>query len=295
MYLIYVCDIRITVSFSKTLHQSQFAYCMIHLFSGKKKGKKKFREPPPSVNELDKRAVRDSTGEWDYTYIPEPVGQTTGPPPLPSRQNVDASNSDIQSNNNSPKSPRPPLSDRKQSDGSVKVTGNSFMGGRQLSSKILSTPVPIGNKANATSVKPKPEIVLEREDSEDYLDPCGTESMASPPPMAAPNSPKTKKSPKLVVSLSEDKKNDILSDYFQPHSLSSLNVVVPPTTDPGLPQHDYSNVSEIEQINSVHSAANGKADTGGYVKSPRRPRPMPRQTLGSERSGVSESGMLLTP
>lgn len=161
---------------------------------------------------------------------------------------------------------------------------------RQLSADILYKPVPIGAGGTGSPQAPRQEPVGQ-ESEEDYLDP----GKATPvtPTTTQPTSPVHKSIRKpmtSIASISEVKKADIMSDYA--HG-SELNKTVSPrhskpSDDDSDSQHDYNNVEEF--LPSTDMAVK-RSSTGAdnVPKSPRRPRPMPRNNPGSENSSRKQS------
>lgn len=280
----------------------------IYLYScsGKRKRSHEPKAPPPSREQINGEVpYRHSLATIDDVNItlssdtPTPAAP---PPPLPLRNigNIDKNaNANIYHD-----SDKMPINHDILADKQPK-TRTSILSGpvRQLSTEILQTrvpPSPTTKSGSPTKFSSRPP--LERLESEAYLDPEST------PACRAPTAP-SQGTPRLKASLSEEKKEKILGDYFQGKLQEdrdyALNIKVPlPSTDSRektMPY--YSNVTSDAGYPETFSpeTSNDKfrfgvaqtSPTDSPLKSPlRKPRPMPRPCLSSNNSSRKQS---LTP
>lgn len=167
----------------------------------------------------------------------------------------------------------------------------------QLPDYVLSTPVPIGGGGQVVD-RPLPDPIrhepIGQESEEDYLDP--KKPPPSTPTTTAPSlSAAGRGKFKTIASISEEKKTDIFNDYFPDASILRTAVPRETASDKGLPPAPiYTNVleyPETQQSPRLAAASNGNDFAENALKSPRRPRPVPRGKAGSENSSQKASPM----
>ena len=174
---------------------------------------------------------------------------------------------------------------------------------RQLSAQELARPVPIANIGGGSppSVRQDP---IGKESGEDYIEP-----EPNPKPPSGDNDKHKNTKLKSIASISEEKKADIINEYYRGDSSLNLKVSVPKTlSEDSEPCHDYTNMMDLPDVrspgasspaivspgaietsfkNSSHPIVTGSNSLGkafgdlpDHPRSPRRPRPVPRQQAG---------------
>ena len=294
-----------------------------------KKKRSNHRVPPPTVSEADGVNLRKQEPEERYT-VTSSLRDRPAAPPLPERRAGDTAAPKTNGSVHQIIS----VNDQTQHGGSPVMRNNRgkkpppiTVSSRQLSQEILSTPVPISGRCVSTPQFDVDKPPLERPESEDYIEPTAiasgvaqTNGVGSQPTTTTVASPSK-------VSLSEEKKSDILREYFTQNSVPNLNVVVPSSTSPtsdDAEKHDYTNVVQYTDvyINPTSSppnvtvaqhkpkqrlsreavsplpsprletqAAIGLSDSDTLKAHSRRPRPVPRPGHNSRKTSlVSETG-----
>ncbi|XP_067946231.1 uncharacterized protein [Watersipora subatra] len=249
---------------------------------GKGKRNKEQRVPPPSRESIDRPARLDA--------------DDLGPPPLPSRYiEHESSSSQGQGMRAEGISADPvPVSPRNQTHDNKKP---NIPFEKKLSSEVLATPVPLGVP------KLERQEPIGEESGEDYIDP-----QPKPNPRSISASPHTETDTdsapirsKYKASITDDERSKILSDYFPPDSpISKPPAIHSDNSEETESLPDYTNMAEMHESATLSNSGKPNMHLGitsksasfdsdqEQIKSPRRPRPVPRAT-GSGNSSRKHS------